>query len=126
MDYEEAGRKADEIVAAEVARQDRMWGVANERADSSDGQLLKAGLSQAMALEGRRQGFDTFNHVPPTYPKDWSGFRDYGSDVANLAVVAAFIRQEIKRLLAKGEDTTRLERNQVTQPYKFDQPATNH
>jgi hypothetical protein len=119
-----AGERADELIATEVAGQDVMWGAANERADSSQGQLLAAGLAQLEALRVRRDGReDAFDYVPPVYPHDWSGFRDYGSDVANLVVAAAFLRQEIKRLIASGADTTRLRRDQVKQPYKADQPA---
>ena len=33
MDHYEAGLKADELIAKEVAGQDKMWGVANERTD---------------------------------------------------------------------------------------------
>src|SRR5579864_2622622 len=120
-----AGALADEIIAKEVAGQDKMWGLANDRADSSQGQLLKAGIAQGVALIYRREGHtDAFTDGKPEfYPADWSGFRDYGSDVANLAVVAAFVRQEMKRLIANGADTTRLSRDQAKQPYKFDQPA---
>ncbi len=120
-----AGQTADDIIAGEVARQDAMWGRSNERADSSKGQLLNAGVSQAVALIYRREGHtNSFTDGKPEfYPSDWSGFRDYGSDVANLAVAAAFIRQEMKRLIADGADTTRKSRDPATQPYKFDQPA---
>ena len=124
MDHEDAGRQADEIIAKEVAGQDRMWGVANERADSSGGQLLRAGLAQMEALMLRQGGeADAFGAPPNIYPEGWSGFRDYGSDVANLAVAAAYIRQEMKRLIAQGADTTRTSRDPATQPYTGDQPA---
>lgn len=116
------GEIADDIIAREVAGQDAMWGRSNERADSSDGQLLAAGAAQAVALLNRRGGDKNFVK-PGIYPDDWSGFRDYGSDVANLAVAAAYIRQEIKRLVASGADTTRTSRNVATQPYTGDQPA---
>lgn len=123
MDAHEAGHKADDIIRGEVERQDKMWGIVNERADSSNGQLLAAGLSQAHALYWRRNGsLNSFDHPAPCYPPDWSGFRDYGSDVANLAVAAAFLRQEIKRLVAEGADTTRKSRDPVAQPYVGDQP----
>lgn len=115
-----AGQKADDLIAAEVAGQDRMWGVANERADSSRGQLLDAGLAQAQALHRRRNGTDSHFSTPACFPAGWDGFRDYGSDVANLVVAAAYIRQEIKRLVAAGEDTTRTQR---TKPYEHAQPA---
>jgi hypothetical protein len=123
MDHYEAGLKADELIAKEVAGQDKMWGVANERTDSNDGQLLLAGTSQALALIDRRQGDeDAFESPPDIYPVDWSGFRDYGSDVANIVVAIAFLRQEAKRLIASGADTTRKSR-QPTQVYTGDQPA---
>ena len=133
MDHYEAGLKADELIAKEVAGQDKMWGVTNERTDSNDGQLLTAGVSQALALIDRRQGDeDAFESppdiVPPAhwtvcdYPVEWSGFRDYGSDVANIVVAIAFLRQEAKRLIANGADTTRKSR-QPTQVYTGDQPA---
>lgn len=89
-----------------------------------EGQLLRAGLAQLEALLLRRDGeADAFGAAPNIYPADWSGFRDYGSDVANLAVAAAYIRQEIKRLIAQGADTTRTSRDPATQPYTGDQPA---
>jgi len=123
-DFETAAQDADAIIAGEVARQDKMWGVANERADSTQGQLLRAGMAQLDALQLRRDGeADAFADTPTIYPADWSGFRDYGSDVANLAVAAAYIRQEIKRLIAAGADTTRTSRDPATQPYTGDQPA---
>jgi hypothetical protein len=118
-----AGIIADELILAAVAGQDRMWGIANVRADSSKGQLLAAGLAQATALYDRRLGVsDSFAAAPAMYPDDWSGFRDYGSDVANLVVAVAFMRQEIKRLIANGESTYRKPRDPVAQPYKADQP----
>lgn len=124
MDHLQAGQKADEIIAGEVVRQDQMWGVANERADSNSGQLLCAGTAQLEALIMRRCGStNAFDRAPSVYPEDWSGFRDYGSDVANLAVAAAFIRQEMKRLIAAGAPTNRTSRNAQTQPYTGDQPA---
>ena len=123
MDHASAGLKADEIIAKEVSGQDQMWGVANERTDSNSGQLLAAGLAQAHALYARRVTGEPIKNPPSCYPTDWSGFRDYGSDVANLAVAAAFIRQEMKRLIAAGADTTRTSRNPATQPYVGDQPA---
>lgn len=125
MDVNEAGRMADEMIAGEVARQDKMWGAANERTDSSKGQLFHAGLAQQMALLNKQNGDPAAFAIPPhIYPADWGGFRDYGSDVANLVVAAAFIRQEIKRKIAAGEDTTRTSRNPVTQAYPGDQPNT--
>lgn len=118
-----AGQAADDIIASEIARQDAMWGRANERADTRHGELLQAGLAQAQATWLRRDGQTAFDTPPPCYPVDWSGFRDYGSDVANLAVAAAFIRQEMKRLIDNGAPTIRTSRNPAVQPYSGDQPA---
>lgn len=119
------GELADQMIAKEVAGQDKMWGPANERTDSANGQLLAAGVAQAAALLDRRvHGSPIDYRTPPTiYPSDWSGFRDYGSDVANLVVAVAYLRQEIKRLVANEADTTRLTRNEANQPYRYDQPA---
>ena len=44
------------------------------------------------------------------FPADWGGFRDYGSDIANLAVVGAYVENEIKRRLLNGESTYRAPR----------------
>lgn len=111
---------ADDLIATEIAKQDAMWGEGNERADATGGQLLRAGLAQLLSLYNRTYGRQEDGALSPAeaYPKDWSGFRNYGSDIANLVVAAAFIRQEIKRKLRNGEDTTRTSR---TQPYV---PAT--
>jgi hypothetical protein len=123
--HAQAGDNADAIIAGEVARQDKMWGVSNDRADSANGELLNAGIAQGFALLGKRNGDTTaFDAAPPIYPPEWSGFRDYGSDVANLAVIAAYVRQEMKRLIVAGADTTRKSRDPAVQPYTGDQPAT--
>lgn len=111
---------ADELIASEVARQNAMWGPENERADATQGQLLEAGMAQLEATYA-----EDFSEVPFIYPDDWSGFRDYGTPIANLVVAAAFIRQEIARRLRLGEDYTRKSRNTATQPYGTDQPAVN-
>jgi hypothetical protein len=126
LKMQQAAQIADELIAKEIAGQDKMWGGSNERADSTQGQLLNASLAQALAVRERRMGnlgvFDSGTPVFP-YPEDWSGFRSYGGDVANLVVAAAFLRQEIKRLVAAGADTTRLSRDQAKQPYApKDQP----
>lgn len=123
-DHAVAGHEADQLIASEVGRQDRMWGVANERADTHGNQLLHAAMAQLDAVDLRLAGIHSaFESIPAIYPPDWTGFRDYGSTVANLVVAAAFLRQEIKRRIAAGEDTTRLSRDQVKQPYTGDQPA---
>lgn len=119
----EAGEVADVLISKEVSIQDKMWGDANERADSTNNQLLRAGLAQLAFLslklagapidEALKSAKDTF------YPRDWDGFRDYGSNVANLVVAAAFIRSEIKRRVMAGEDTTRTKRGE---PYTTAHP----
>lgn len=116
-------KKADELIAAEIARQDRMWGEQNERADISRGQLFHAALSQLDLLD-LKVAFNLPSEEAVmtvldmgTFPKDWGGFRDYGSDIANLVVAAAYIRQEITRKLKNGESTYRAPRNPETQPY---------
>lgn len=129
-----AGRKADELIATEVAVQDRMWGDANERADSTDNQLIAAAAAQVSAIwaaltmpdepGGREGAFEVAKEN--YYPKDWDGFRDYGSNVANLVVAAAFIRSEIKRRILLGEDTTRAKRGEAyttAKPYVSSEEA---
>jgi hypothetical protein len=110
---------ADELIAAEVAKQDGMWGEANERADASKGQMLHAAQAQLELVNSKEYEsmgdqsaleFAKSRH----YPKDWDGFRDYGSGIANLAVAAAYLRNEIKRRLRNGEGYYRAPR---TQPY---------
>lgn len=109
------GWQADIMIEKEIAGQDAMWGSSNERADSSKGQLLLAALAQANAVEERRRGNNSVFSLshPFPYPEDWSGFRSYGGDIPNLVVAAAYLRQEIKRLIAAGEDPTR----QPAQPF---------
>lgn len=123
MELYEAGRKADNLIAGEVAIQDRMWGDANERADAVNNQLLKAGMAQLFLLSMKIEGTEPERALElakaALYPPDWDGFRDYGSNVANLVVAVAFLRSEIKRRIFAGEDTTRAKRGQ---PYTNAQP----
>jgi hypothetical protein len=119
LDVFEAERLTDELISAELAKQNQMWGRLNERADISKNQLMHAGMAQLDALFDRHYGVeDAFSEPPMIYPEDWSGFRDYGSDVANLVVAVAFLTQEIKRKILAGEDITRLTRgaDQVYRP----------
>lgn len=116
-----------DIIFGEVERQNTMWGNTNERADISQGQLLQAARAQAAALTARRCGVDDafdggFDGAPTCYPPDWSGFRDYGSDIANLAVTTVYLFQEIKRLVREGKSAYRKPRDPDTQPYTGDQP----
>ncbi len=118
-----------------------MWGDANDRADASKGQMLLAACAQANAVAGDMDRLtllasadaedraaaenvsraDIFEECREhIYPSDWSGFRDYGSDVANLVVAAAYLRNEIKRRIASGESTHRAPRP-ADKPYN---PAT--
>jgi hypothetical protein len=129
MEQADAGEQADILIETEVSIQDRMWGDANERADSENNQLLAAGLAQLIALNYRVHG-DTgaFDTVPSVYPEGWDGFRDYGSNVANLVVAAAFIRSEIKRRILLGEDTTRAKRGEpytTATPYVSSEQAAS-
>jgi hypothetical protein len=114
-----AGAKADALIATEVAIQDRMWGEANDRADAQRNQLLKAGTAQLVLTESKVNGAlpdDAVSQARYFYPSDWGGLRDYGSNIANLVVAAAFIRSEIKRRLMLGEDTTRTKRGEPYNP----------
>ena len=120
MELEQAEKLADELIAAEIGKQDQMWGRLNERADTKRGQLLKAGIASAIATNWRINGYPkAFQEVPAIYPSDWSGFRDYGSDIANIVVAISFLRQEVKRKLMNGEDYTRTSRR-PDQPYNPD------
>lgn len=123
MDAVKAGHVADDIIASEIAKQDAMWGRSPERTDSMAGELALAAGAQLDALILRRGDCPgAFDVTPAKFPATWSGFRDYGSDVANLAVVAAYIRQEMKRLIARGAPTNRTSRK-LQEPYTKDQPA---
>lgn len=111
-----AGQQADNLIATEVAIQDRMWGDANERADSTKNQLLAAGMAQLTLLNAKLEGEPPETALGAAkffYPADWDGLRDYGSPIANLVVAAAFIRSEIKRRVMLGEDTTRTKRGEA-------------
>lgn len=111
-----AGTKADELIATEVAIQDRMWGDANERADATNNQMVAAGLAQVMLVYQQGLGHppeDALDIATQFYPETWNGFRTYGSTVANLVVASAFLRSEIKRRLLLGEDTTRTKRGEA-------------
>lgn len=111
-------------VQDEMIRQNRMWGPTSERSDVAQGQLMRAGMAQLVSLGARQNGNElAFVVTPGIYPQDWSGFRDYGSDVANLAVAAAFLLQEMARKIQAGEDRTRLSRNPETQPFSDTQTA---
>ena len=111
MDALEAERLADELVTAELAKQNAMCARLNERAEVANGELFQAGLGQFDAIFDRRNGDETaFDEPPMIYPEGWSGFRSYGGDIPNIVVGIAFMTQEVKRLLLKGEDYTRLAR----------------
>jgi hypothetical protein len=116
MELFEAGRKADNLIAGEVAIQDKMWGDANERADTSNNELLSAAQAQLLFLRMKLEGGNPAEVLQIAkdvcYPKDWDGLRDYGSNVANLVVAVAFLRSEIKRRIFAGESTERSKRTQ--------------
>jgi hypothetical protein len=119
-----AGVKADELITVEVLVQDRMWGLANDRADATDGQMADAAMAQigVVALKTRGASAEAAVEIcrQEFYPVGWSGLRDYGSNIANLVVAAAYLRSEIKRRLAAGEDFNRVKRP-AEKPYN---PAT--
>ncbi|WP_316196716.1 hypothetical protein [Bradyrhizobium sp. SZCCHNS3053] len=119
MELQLAEKLADDLIAAEIAKQDAMWGRLNERADTSRGQLFDAAHAQIWLTMAKIEGSsaeDALESAKHLYPGDWSGFRDYGSHIANIVVAIAFLRQEIKRKLMNGEDFTRAAR-QPDQPY---------
>jgi hypothetical protein len=119
LDVFEAERLTDELVSAELAKGSQVWGRLNERSDVSNGELMHAGMGQLDALFDRQNGEpDAFDAPAAIYPEGWSGFRDYGSDIANIVVAVAFLTNEIKRKLIADEDYTRLARgsDQVYRP----------
>lgn len=115
MDEHTAGVIADKLIGDEVAVQDRMWGLPNERADSTKNQLLSAAVAQLLIAKLLVDGATEDEAIAAAkefYPPDWDGLRSYGSISANLAVAGAFIRSEIKRRVASGEDFTRTKRGE--------------
>lgn len=111
-----AGRQSDALIATEVAVQDRMWGDANERADSTHNQLIDAALAQVVVTKALLDNCPIDEAVEigkGFYPTGWGGLRSYGSTVANLVVAAAYLRSEIKRRILLGEDTTRTKRGEA-------------
>jgi len=122
LDVFEAEVLADELISAELAKQGQTFGPMAKRTDILNGEFQHAGMAQLDALFDRQNGEPgAFDSPPEIYPQDWSGFRDYGSDVANLVVAVAFLTQEIKRKLLTGEDFTRLART-AQQPFAADAP----
>ena len=122
-----AGNTTDALIATEVSVQEKMWGTSEERHDAqSNGQLLAACAAQILLVKLLEDDCPLEEALEiaqdATYPKDWDqgAFRTYGSGVANLVVAAAFLRNEIKRRVAHGEDTTRSKRGE---PYTTAQPA---
>jgi hypothetical protein len=125
-DPDSAGFRADSLIGDEVRlqEQDKMWGLSNDRADVTKDQMIRAATAQVIIVvekgEIRRTHIDNTNLImdkrmpalledirETVFPPGWSGFRDYGSDIANLVVAAAYLRQEIKRRIMLGEDETR-------------------
>jgi hypothetical protein len=115
---------ANSIIGGEMDRQGKMWGETNERADVSKGQLMKAAMAQLDALHAREYhgSTDVFDQPPCIFPEDWSGFRDYGSTIASLGVSIAYLTNEMRRRIRKGESSFRKSRDPVEQPYTKDQP----
>jgi hypothetical protein len=114
-DQKTAGDIADTLIELEVSIQDKMWGDSNERADATGNQMTHAAIAQLVLAAAKHSGVssETATEVGSSfYPTDWDGFRDYGSNIANLVVAAAFIRSEIKRRVLLREDTTRTKRGE--------------
>lgn len=117
-----AAAKARELIAAEVAIQNRMWESDNARADYKNGELMSAAMASldlvALKEIGKLESHTAVKIAQDDfYPANWSGFRDYGSKIANLVVAAAFIENQIKLALFDGEDFTRAKR-QPEQTYR--------
>ncbi len=111
-----AGKVADALIAAEVAVQDRMWGDANERADSTLNQLIDAALAQIVVTKALLDNCTADEAVAlgkGFYPTGWDGLRSYGSTSANLVVAAAFLRSEIKRRVLLGDSLVRTKRGEA-------------
>lgn len=122
MDVFNAEMLTDELISAELAKQNQSFGPMANRTDIQSGEFQLAGMAQLDALFDRQNNEPgAFDSPPEIFPQDWSGFRDYGSDVANLVVAVAFLTQEIKRKLLIGEDYTRLART-AQQPFAADAP----
>jgi hypothetical protein len=114
LDFLDATNLVEESITAEIANMNAKWGPVSQRTDILDGQFFEAMLAQADATFDRRNGEpDAFDVPPEVFPQNWSGFRDYGSDFANLAVIAAYAQQEMLRLAMFGQDTTRLSRAEL-------------
>lgn len=101
------------LIDSEVATQAKMWGSDNSRADCMGGELLQGAMSsQLLTLVKADPGFGGSPQEAENiaremfYPKNWSGFRDYG-DTYNLVVAAAFLENEIARRIANGDDYSR-------------------
>ena len=119
MDVFEAERLTDELISAELAKQNQMWGRMNERADISQGQLFHAAPPRSMRCSIAR----TANPTPS--PRLRRSIRRTGADSGTTARTSQtlwwpcrFFTQEIKRKLLAGEDYTRLSRgaDQVYRP----------
>jgi hypothetical protein len=122
---EAAARFARTLIATEVGIQNKMWEDDNARADNANGELMCAAMASLDLVQIKEVGkLDSKTAVliarDDFYPPNWSGFRDYGTRIANLVVAAAFIENEIKRCLVNGEDWTRAKR----EPDQTYSPAT--
>jgi hypothetical protein len=117
LDVLQAERLADELITAELAKQNQMWGRSSQRSDAANGELMFAGMAQLDAVYLRQLGSaEAFEEAPEIFPENWSGFRSYGADIPNIVVAISFLTQEVKRKLMNGEDYTRTSRT-ADQPY---------
>lgn len=126
---EASARFARELIAAEVAVQNKMWDDGNGRADCSNGELMSSAMASLdlVALKdfGKLESHTAVKIAKDDfYPENWSGFRDYGTRIANLVVAAAFIENQIKLCLNAGEDWTRAKR-QPEQTYNAETGLPN-
>lgn len=95
------------LINAEIDKQIAMWGASNERADADNGELLQAGIAQLEGLYYKLDSGEWPAWTPEVYPKTWGGYRDYGSNVANLVVAVAFLTNEAARRIGNAESTWR-------------------
>ena len=116
-DEKSAKTAALEIVLGELCIAKDKHGDLSSQPNIDKGQMLLAAAAHIGYIRNKRLG----NWSDKAYldgmrarfwPADWgrSGMRDYGSEVAGLAVAAGFILNEIARLIMNGESTYRAPR----------------
>lgn len=128
-EFQKTGDCVDQMIEKEVNVQIAMWGASRLKSSINSSQLLSAAIASASAIwadrtmpeepGGRVAAFEVAKEN--YYPSDWdpTAFRDYGSDVANLIVAIALLRNQVLDMVSNGEDTTRSRRGE---PYTFVKP----